>query len=101
MLNDPEFLAAVERAQEEINDKLKSELCRHGEPAYDENGLPSPCPECQQASNERAENFWDGAKEYMDGVKPIEPEQAGPSNSHFTETPGFPEPQMPSGYSEG
>lgn len=102
MLNDPEFKAAVARAQEEINSKLKTELCRHGERVFDDNGYPSPCPECRKASGERAESFWEGAKGYMDGVKPrVEGNQSGPGNSHFVETPGFPEPEGSSGYREG
>lgn len=102
MLDDPEFKAAVARAQEEINDKLKSELCRHGERSFDDDGQPSPCPQCLEASGERAESFWHGAKEYMDGVKPLEGEdkRSGPSNSHFVDTPGFPEPEKGSGYTE-
>lgn len=81
MLDDPEFLAAVERAQEEINDKLRTELCRHGERAYDDHGQPSPCSRCVEDSVERAHSFWEGAKNYMDGVKPIEDSRSkGPSS---------------------
>lgn len=103
MLDDPEFRAAVARAREQINDKLKTELCRHGERAFDDRGYPTPCPECRKTSGERAHNFWEGAKEYMDGVKPLEEEdnRPGPGNSHFVETPGFPEPDKPSGYTPG
>lgn len=101
MLDDPEFLAAVERAQKQINEKLQTELCRHGERAYDDYGQPSPCPRCLEESSERAHSFWEGAKEYMDGVKPVdEAKPAGPSNSHFTQTPGFPEPDKSSGHAD-
>lgn len=72
MLEDPEFLASVEQAQKEINEKLRTELCRHGERAYDDSGQPSPCPQCLEASTQRAQTFWEGAKKYMDGVKPVD-----------------------------
>lgn len=98
MLNDPEFLAAAARAQEEINARMRSELCRHGERAYDDRGTPTPCPKCREAGQERSEGFWDKAKDYMDGVKKKDEvfgTTSGPQNTNFTETPGFdaPEPQ--------
>jgi hypothetical protein len=93
MLQDPEFLQAVERAREEITSKLRNELCRHNQRAFDDEGHPTPCPECVKAAAERSSGFWNNAKEYMDGVKPLEEEAAHPRPTTFVDTPGFPEPQ--------
>lgn len=90
MLDDPDFLAAVERAQTEINTRLQHELCQHGERKFDDRGSPTPCPECRAAADARASGFWHNAKSYMDGVKPVE-EVMGPKNTTFVETPGFEE----------
>lgn len=96
MLDDPDFLAAVNRAQTEIKERLKSELCQHGERKYDDQGSPSPCPRCRDAAAAKASGFWHKAKDYMDGVKPPETLGAsGPQNTAFTETPGFEEPEKP------
>jgi hypothetical protein len=92
MLDDPEFQAAVARAQKEIQERLKSELCPHGYPKYDERGYPSPCAECRAAADQRASGFWHNAKSYMDGVKPVE-EVMGPKNTSFIDTPGFEVPE--------
>lgn len=89
MLDDPDFLAAVARAQSEINTRLQHELCRHGERKFDDKGTPTPCSECQAEANEKASGFWHNAKSYMDGVKPVEEVMGGPKNTSFTETPGF------------
>lgn len=93
MLQDPEFLQAIERARDEINSQLRSELCRHNQRAYDDRGNPTPCPECRKAARERSEGFWTHAKTYMDGVKPLEDEAARPRATQLVETPGFPEPE--------
>lgn len=92
MLDDPEFQAAVARAQKEIKERLNSELCPHGERKFDDRGYPTPCPECKAAADARASGFWHNAKSYMDGVKPVE-EVMGPKNTAFVETPGFAIPQ--------
>jgi len=89
MLDDPDFLAAAARAQEEINARLEHELCQHGERKFDDKGSPSPCPECRAAADARASGFWHNAKSYMDGVKPVEEVMGGPKNTSFTDTPGF------------
>lgn len=94
MLDDPDFLTAVARAQNEINAQLQSELCQHGERKFDDRGLPTPCPQCRAAADARASGFWHNAKSYMDGVKPVE-EVMGPKNTSFSETPDFPEPAQP------
>jgi hypothetical protein len=93
MLQDPEFLQAVERARHEIKSQLRTELCRHNQRAFDDDGNPTPCPECQKAARERSEGFWTNAKTYMDGVKPLEDEAAHPRPTQLVETPGFPEPE--------
>lgn len=95
MLQDPEFLEALNRARAEILDKLGSELCRHGERAFDDEGHPSPCSRCRQAAAERSASFWEGAKAYQNGVKPLEEEEARPRPTTFVETPGFAEPPRP------
>ncbi|MGQ0680607.1 MAG: hypothetical protein ACT4OM_13310 [Actinomycetota bacterium] len=96
MLQDPEFLAAIERARSEINDKLKTELCRHNQRAFDDEGHPTPCPECRSAGQNRSTGFWSRAKTYMDGVKPLEEEEASARKTQFVDTPGFPEPEQKS-----
>lgn len=93
MLQDPEFLAAVERARDEISNKLKTELCRHNQRAFDDNGHPTPCPECVKAGSDRSGGFWKNAKNYMDGVKPLEEPEAHPRPTTFVDSPGFPEPE--------
>lgn len=89
MLDDPDFLAAVARAQSEINTRLEHELCQHGERKFEDKGSPSPCPECREAARQKASGFWHNAKSYMDGVKPVDEVMGGPKNTSFTETPGF------------
>ena len=93
MLDDPDFLAAATRAQQEINARLQSELCQHGQRKFDDKGTPTPCPECREAAGRKASGFWHKAKSYMDGVKPVEDVMPGPKNTSFTETPGFEEPK--------
>lgn len=95
MLQDPEFLQAANRARAEIVDRLRSELCRHGERAFDDEGHPSPCPRCKEAADERSASFWENAKAYQNGVKPLEEEEARPRPTTFVETPGFAEPSPP------
>lgn len=91
--DDPEFLAAVERARDEIHSRQETELCQHGHPKFNEKGWPDPCPACKAAADAKASGFWNKAKTYMDGVKPIDDNMPGPKNTSFTETPGFDIPE--------
>lgn len=93
MLQDPEFLAAVERAREEIVTKLRTELCKHNQRAFDDQGRSTPCPECLAAKAQRSAGFWNNAKDYMDGVKPLDEPEAHARPTTFIDTPGFPAPQ--------
>ena len=94
MMEDPDFLQAIERAQEELSSQLKTELCRHNKPAFDDARPPHPMPGVRKAAAERSSGFWSHAKTYMDGVKPLEEEEAhARARPSFVETPGFPEPR--------
>lgn len=96
MLDDPEFQAAIERAREEINVKLRTELCKHNQRAFDDQGKPSLCPECLAEKARKSDGFWNNAKDYMDGVQPLAQPEAHPRPTNFMDTPGFPEPEKKS-----